>query len=82
VRKFIDEGADDHPSDEDKAAMNWVVAVNDDCVGCNDLRVVVTVEERDRKGTGLVAHLGADGARRLRAAVATALRELGEDPGP
>jgi hypothetical protein len=26
--------------------------------------------------------LGADGARRLRAAVATALRELGENPGP
>jgi hypothetical protein len=82
VRKFIDEGADDHPSDEDKAAMNWVVAVNDDCEGCDALRVLVTIEERDRKGDGLVAHLGADAARRMRAALATALRELGEDTGP
>jgi len=82
VRKFIDEALDDHPTDEDKAAVNWVVAVSDDCEGCNDIRVVVTVEEHDRKGDGLVAHLGADGARRLRAALATALRELGEAPGP
>jgi hypothetical protein len=82
VRKFIEEGSDDHPADDDKSAMNWVVAVIDDCDGCNDLRVVVTIEERDRKGTGLVAHLGADGARRMRAAVASALREIGEDPGP
>ena len=52
VRKFIDEGTDDHPADEDKAAMNWVVAVNDDCDGCGDLRVLVTLEERDWKGEG------------------------------
>jgi hypothetical protein len=81
VRKFIDESTDDHPADEDKAAMNWVVAVSDDCDGCNDVRVVVTIEEHDRKGEGLVAHLGGGAARRLRAAIATALRELGEDPG-
>jgi len=81
VRKFIDEGSDDHPSDQDKATMNWVVAVNDDCDGCNDLRVVLTVEERDRKGEGLVAHLGAAAARRLRAALTAALREIGEDSG-
>jgi hypothetical protein len=82
VRKFIDEWADDHPGDEDKATVNWVVAVSDDCDGCNDTRVVMTFEERDRKGEGLTAHLGADGARRLRAAVANALRELGEEAGP
>jgi hypothetical protein len=81
VRKFIDEGADDHPADEDKDAMNWVVAVSDDCDGCDDLRVVLTVEARDRKGEGLVAHLAGGSARRLRAALATALRELGEEPG-
>ena len=82
VRKFIDEGADDHPEDEDKATVNWMVAVSDDCDGCNDVRIVVTVEAHDRKGDGIVAHLGTGAARRFRAAVATALRELGEDPGP
>ena len=82
MRKFIDEGTDDHPADEDKAAMNWVVAVNDDCDGCADLRVLVTLEECDRKGEGLVAHLGADAARRQRAALSSALRVLGEEVGP
>ena len=46
-----------------------------------ELRVVMTVEEQGRAGYGLVAHLAPDKARRLRAALAAALRELGEDPG-
>jgi hypothetical protein len=41
----------------------------------------LTVEEAGQPGTGLVAHLSPATARRLRAALATALREIGEDPG-
>jgi hypothetical protein len=47
-----------------------------------ELRVVLTVEEAGRAGLGLVAHLAPPTARRLRAALAAALREIGEDPGP
>lgn len=54
----------------------------DDCEGCDDLRVVLTVEERGRHGAGLVAHLAPATARRLRVALASALREIGEEPGP
>jgi hypothetical protein len=78
MRRFVDESADDHPADGDKATANWLVAVNDDCEACGELRVVLTIEERDHKGEGIVAHLGADTTRRLRAALATALREIGE----
>ncbi len=58
-----------------------MVQISDDCEMCDDLRVVVTLEEVGRAGTGLVAHLDAEGARRLRGALADALREVGEDPG-
>ena len=57
------------------------VAALDDCDECNDLRIELTVEEMDRPGTGLVAHLAPGTARRLRAALGTALRDVGEDPG-
>ena len=56
--------------------------MSDDCESCGDLRVVLTLEEVGRAGTGVVAHLAPSTARRLRGAVAAALRELGEDPGP
>lgn len=64
--------------------MSWAVALSDDCEACGegDLRVVLTVEEVGGAGMGLVAHLAPDTARRLRAAIADALREIGEDPGP
>jgi hypothetical protein len=42
---------------------------------------VLTVEEVGRAGDGLVAHFGAEHARRLRVALRDALREIGEDPG-
>jgi hypothetical protein len=42
---------------------------------------VLTVEEKGRAGYGLVSHLAPDTARRLRVALAAALREIGEDPG-
>ena len=61
--------------------MAWAVAVVDDCAGCDDLRVEVTLEEEGRGGAGLTAHLAPVTARRLRAALAAALREIGEDPG-
>jgi hypothetical protein len=43
---------------------------------------VLTVEESGRAGLGIIAHLAPDTARRLRAAIAAALREAGENPGP
>ena len=81
MRRFIDDAVDDHPSDEEKSAVTWSLALSDDCETCADLRVVLTLEELDRKGEGLVAHLAPAGARRLRAALAGGLKELGEDPG-
>ena len=84
MRKSIDDAVDDHPPDDDeRPPVSWAVAVSDDCDACGaaELRVVLTVEEQGRAGYGLVAHLAPDTARRLRAALAAALRELGEDPG-
>jgi hypothetical protein len=82
VKKSIDFALDDHPDDdEDRARTAWAVAVVDDCDGCADLRVELTVEEQGRSGTGVTAHLAPATARRLRAAMAAALREVGEDPG-
>ena len=64
--------------------MSWAVALSDDCDACGEgeLRVVLTVEEAGQAGFGLVAHLSPDTARRMRAAIAAALREIGEPPGP
>ena len=84
MRKSIDDSVDDHPADDDeRPPVSWAVAVSDDCDACGvgDLRVVLTVEEQGRAGYGLVAHLAPDTARRLRAALAAGLHELGEDPG-
>ena len=82
VKKLTDYGTDDHPPDDpERAQLTWIVAVLDDCDECEDPRVELTVEEVEKKGMGLVGHLSPAGARRLRAALATALREIGEDPG-
>jgi hypothetical protein len=79
VKKLADYGVDDHPADDpERARVAWAVALLDDCEGCDALRVELTVEEVGRPGTGLVAHLSPATARRLRAALATALREMGE----
>ena len=83
MRRFVDDATDDHPAgDEDKAPASWSVALLDDCEGCDDLRVELTLEEEGGHGTGVVAHLAPATARRLRGALAAALREVGEDPGP
>lgn len=84
MRRSIDDAVDDHPADdEERPGVSWAVALSDDCEGCGDgeLRVVLTVEERGRPGTGLVAHLAPATARRLRAALAAALTEIGEPTG-
>jgi hypothetical protein len=81
VRKLADYGIDDHPADDpERAQLTWVVAAFDDCDECGDLRVELTIEEVGGAGQGLVAHLAPASARQLRAALATALREMGEDP--
>jgi hypothetical protein len=82
MKKLADHGFDDHPADDpERSRLAWAVVVLDDCEECDDLRVELTVEEEGHPGTGLVAHLAPVSARRLRAALATALRDIGEDPG-
>jgi hypothetical protein len=79
VKKLADYGLDDHPAgDPERAQAAWAVAAMDDCDECGDLRVELTLEESGRPGTGVVAHLAPGTVRRLRAALAQALRELGE----
>ena len=85
MRKSIDDAVDDHPAvDDDRPPVSWAVAVSDDCDACGagEVRVVLTVEERGRAGAGLVAHLSPATTRRLRVALAAALRELGEESEP
>ena len=82
MKKSIDFAFDDHPDgDEEKARVAWAVAVLDDCEGCADIRVELSVEDAGAKGTGVVGHLAPATVRRLRAALAAALREVGEEPG-
>ncbi|MCU1483955.1 MAG: hypothetical protein JWN67_701 [Actinomycetia bacterium] len=84
MRRSIDDAADAHPAgDEDKPPASWMVQLLDDCEPCGDgeLRVALTVEDLGGAGLGVVAHLDPNGARRLRGAIADALREIGEDAG-
>ena len=79
MKKLADYGLDDHPAgDPERAQAAWAVAAMDDCDECGDLRVELTVEEAGKPGAGIVAHLSSATARRLRAALGQALRELGE----
>ncbi|HAP75903.1 MAG TPA: hypothetical protein DCR14_07445, partial [Acidimicrobiaceae bacterium] len=71
----LPEGADD------ATRISWAVAISDDYDDAEP-RVVLTVEEVGRPGEGLVGHFTPDMARRLRAALHDALREVGEPPGP
>ena len=69
------------PGDDDEhQRVSWAVAISDDYDDA-EVRVVLTVEEVGRAGTGLVAHLSPALTRRLRLALRDALRELGEEPG-
>ena len=81
MRRSLDDSLDDHPADDaERPPVSWAVALSDDCDACGmgELRVVLTMEESGRAGTGLVAHLAPPTARRLRAALAAALHEIGE----
>jgi hypothetical protein len=82
VRRSIDDARDDHPpDDEERPPVSWAIALSDDCEGCGDgeARVVLTLEEIDRAGTGVVAHLSPATARRLQTAIGDALREIGAE---
>jgi hypothetical protein len=79
MKKLADYGQDDHPEDDpERVRVTWIVAVLDDCEECVDPRIELTMEEVGKQGSGLVGHLSPSTARRLRAALATALREIGE----
>jgi hypothetical protein len=84
MRRSIDDypfdPADSVEGDDDLARISWAIAIADDYDDAQP-RVVLTVEEVGRPGTGLVAHLSPAVARRLRAALKDALKEIGEDPG-
>lgn len=64
----------------DLAPVNWAVNICDDYTDA-ELRLQLVVEEVGAAGTGLVAHLSPDHARRLRLALRSGLKELGQDPG-
>ena len=84
MRRSIDDqpitAADLPPGADDATPVSWAVAICDDYDDAEP-RVVLTLEDLGRAGTGLVAHLSADGARRLRGAIHDALRECGEEVG-
>jgi hypothetical protein len=83
MRRSIDDypftAADLPEGVDDAMRISWAVAICDDYDDAEP-RVVLTVEEVGKAGQGLVAHCTPDHARRLRAALHDALREIGEDP--
>jgi hypothetical protein len=83
VRRSVDDALDDHPVDEEFPAVSWMVGLTDDPEASDDgtPRVSVTLEEHGGAGRGIVAYLAPATARRVRGAIAAALREVGEDPG-
>ncbi|HQY15792.1 MAG: hypothetical protein KAY11_12710 [Ilumatobacteraceae bacterium] len=84
MRRSIDDypfTEDDLPEGADDAGrLSWAAAISDDYDDAEP-RVVLTIEEVGRPGTGMVGHFTPDMARRLRGALHDALREIGEDPG-
>ena len=83
MRRSIDDALDDHPADDEFPAVSWMVGLSDDPDASEDgsPRVSLTLEERGAAARGVVAQLAPATARRLRAAIAAALREIGEAPG-
>lgn len=79
MKKLADYGRDDHPRDDpERAQVSWAVAALDDCDECGEPRIELTVEEVGSPGAGIVGHLAPRTARQLRAALGSALREIGE----
>ena len=64
---------------DDPTPVAWTIAVSDDYDDAEP-RVQMTVERLGDAGNGLVAHLSPTNARRLRTALADALKEVGEQP--
>ena len=64
---------------DDPTPVAWTITVSDDYDDAEP-RVQMTVERLGDAGNGLVAHLSPTNARRLRTALADALKELGEQP--
>lgn len=79
-RSIDDDVVPEVPVDDPTPEACWSVGISDDYDDAEP-RVQVVVEERGAAGTGVVLHLDADRARRLRLAIASALGELGEDTG-
>lgn len=84
MRRSIDDqpltGADLPLGVEDACPVSWAVAICDDYDDAEP-RVVLTVEDLGRPGTGSVLHLSEESARRLRLALRDALREIGAATG-
>jgi hypothetical protein len=86
MRRSIDDypfdAADYPPSyeEDELTPISWGIAISDDYDDAEP-RIVLTVEEVGRPGTGLVGHLSPTIARRLRVAIRDGLKEIGEDPG-
>lgn len=64
---------------DDPTPVAWTISVSDDYDDAEP-RVQMTVERLGAAGDGLVAHLSPNNARRLRTALADALKEIGEQP--
>ncbi len=83
MRRSIDDDQIDVPPTDDAddlAPVNWAVSICDDYDDA-EVRGQLTVEEVGAAGTGMVAHLTPAQARRLRLALRSALKELGQDLG-
>lgn len=85
MRRSIDDvparAGDLPPGLDDLMPVSWAIAISDDYDDAEP-RVVLTVEEVGRPGTGLAAHLSPTIARRLRVALRDALTEIGQSPDP
>ncbi|UDY34619.1 hypothetical protein [Dermatobacter hominis] len=71
---------EDEIEEDELVPVNWAVSICDDYDDAEG-RVQLLVEEVGADRTPMVAHLDADRARRLRLALASALKELGQDTG-
>ena len=78
MRQLIEYGGDAHPEGAEMGKQTWVVAVTDDCDDCGAISVELVLEADGKPGTGIAAHLSPEIARRVRAALAAALQQVGE----
>lgn len=81
MRKSIDFRLVEVPpgDDDDLVPMSWIVGVADTFDDAEP-RVFVVAEEQGQSNTRQTLYLTAEQTRTLRAALASALREIGEPP--